>query len=92
MRRSFASHLEAAGGNATDALQHSSRRVTKESYLDERIVKSEAPNRLLFDIVPNVRTGPPPLPKSKATNGVLGRLFGRNGSAGNGKEAGHETQ
>ena len=50
MRRSFASHLEAAGGNATDALQHSSRSVTNKSYLDLRVVKRDAPNRLLFDI------------------------------------------
>lgn len=39
MRRSFASHLEAAGGNATDALKHTSRRVTDESYLDESIIQ-----------------------------------------------------
>ena len=50
MRRTFASHLEAAGGNATDALQHSSRAVTEKSYLDLRVVKREAPNKLLFDI------------------------------------------
>jgi len=37
MRRSFASHLEAGGGNATEALQHSNRSVTKQSYLDPRI-------------------------------------------------------
>lgn len=37
MRRSFASYLEAAGGNATEALDHSSRSVTKKSYLDPRI-------------------------------------------------------
>ena len=50
MRRSFASHLEAAGGNATEALGHSARSVTINSYLDERVVKREAPNKLLFDI------------------------------------------
>ena len=50
MRRSFASHLEAAGGNATEALQHSSRRVTERSYIDPSIVKKPAPNRLLFRI------------------------------------------
>ena len=50
MRRSFASHLEAAGGNATDALMHSSRTLTNKSYLDLRVVKREAPNKLLFDI------------------------------------------
>lgn len=53
MRRSFASHLEAADGNATEALQHSMRSVTINSYLDERVVKREAPNKLLFDIKAN---------------------------------------
>jgi integrase len=38
MRRSFASHLEAAGGSATAALHHSSRGVTKKHYLDSRII------------------------------------------------------
>lgn len=37
MRRSVASHFEAAGGNATDLLGHSDRRLTKASYLDPRI-------------------------------------------------------
>jgi integrase len=34
LRRTFATFLEAAGGDATEALDHSSRRVTKQSYLD----------------------------------------------------------
>lgn len=38
MRRSAASYLEAAGGNATEFLDHSDRRTTKRSYLDPRIV------------------------------------------------------
>ena len=42
MRVSFASHLEANGGNATAALSHTSRRVTQESYLDPRIIKKRA--------------------------------------------------
>lgn len=50
MRRSFASHLEAAGGNATEALGHSARRVTRESYLDPRICEGDPPNRKLFDV------------------------------------------
>ena len=37
MRRSAASYLEAAGGNATDFLDHADRRTTKKSYLDLRI-------------------------------------------------------
>lgn len=39
IRRSFASHLEANGGNATEALKHSSRRITANSYLDESIIQ-----------------------------------------------------
>lgn len=44
MRRSFASHLEALGGNATKALRHTSRLVTEESYLDPRISEPESQN------------------------------------------------
>ena len=47
MRRSFASYLEAAGGNATEALGHSTRRVTKRSYLDMRICGGQNPAELL---------------------------------------------
>jgi len=47
MRRSVASHYEAAGGNATALLGHTSRRVT-ESYLDPRIVKTTQPCDVLF--------------------------------------------
>ena len=50
MRRTFASHVEAAGGNATDAMRHSSRELTEKSYLDPRIVRREPANKLLFDI------------------------------------------
>lgn len=50
MRRSFASHLEAAGGNATEALGHSARSVTERSYIDPSIVQKPPPNRLLFRI------------------------------------------
>lgn len=42
LRRSFASHYEAAGGNATDALGHSSRKLTRTSYLDRSITESES--------------------------------------------------
>ena len=47
VRRTTASHLEAAGGNATDALRHSSRRVTM-AYLDPRIVQPSQPIDLLW--------------------------------------------
>ena len=50
MRRSFASHLEAAGGNATEALGHSTRKLTERSYIDPSIVTKPPPNRLLFRI------------------------------------------
>lgn len=60
MRRTFASHLEAAGGDATAALGHSSRRVTERSYLDPRIVQPPPPNRLLPALEPALE--PPPLP------------------------------
>lgn len=48
MRRSMASHLEAAGGNATTALGHSSRSVTIACYLDPTIVGQESPIDRLF--------------------------------------------
>lgn len=47
MRRSFASHLAAAGGDATKALHHSNRSVTVKSYLDPRIVQPTEHWRLL---------------------------------------------
>lgn len=50
MRRTFASHLESAGGNATQALQHSSRSVTERSYLDPAIVGRVAPSSLLPEV------------------------------------------
>lgn len=50
IRRTFASHIEAAGGNATKALAHSSRALTEKSYLDPRIVGTPPSNELLFDL------------------------------------------
>jgi integrase len=47
MRRSVASHYEAAGGNATELLGHSSRSVTL-AYLDPRIVPQHHAVDLLF--------------------------------------------
>lgn len=47
IRRSTASHYEAAGGNATELLGHTSRKVTR-GYLDPRIVKPTSAVDLLF--------------------------------------------
>ena len=52
MRRSFASHVEANGGNATEALGHSARKVTVKSYLDPSICCKSPPNLLLPRIAP----------------------------------------
>jgi integrase len=49
-RRSFASHIEAAGGNATRALKHRDRRVTEDSYLDPKITEIESENKNLFPL------------------------------------------
>lgn len=51
MRRSFASWLEKAGGNATEALGHEARRTTKRSYLDPRIVGGVAPSAQISGIL-----------------------------------------
>ena len=50
VRRTFASHIEAAGGNSTQALSHTSRRVTEKSYIDPRIAKEPSHNERLFDL------------------------------------------
>jgi len=47
MRRSVASHAEAAGGNATELLDHSRRSVTL-AYLDPRIAKKSSAIDYLF--------------------------------------------
>jgi len=47
LRRTFASYLEKEGGDATDALDHSSRRVTKQSYLDESICGKISPSQIV---------------------------------------------
>jgi integrase len=41
MRRTHASFFEAAGGDATRSLGHSSRAITETSYLDPRIVREK---------------------------------------------------
>lgn len=48
LRKSVASHYEAAGGNATELLGHTSRKVTR-AYLDPRIVKTVSAIDLLFE-------------------------------------------
>lgn len=53
IRRTTASHYEAAGGNATELLGHTSRKVTR-TYLDPRIVRPPNAVDLLF------RPEPPP--------------------------------
>lgn len=50
IRRSVASHFEAAGGNATALLGHSSRATTINAYLDPRIVKQEQAADRLFQL------------------------------------------
>ncbi|RIK72147.1 MAG: hypothetical protein DCC68_26730 [Planctomycetota bacterium] len=57
IRRTFATFVELAGGNATEALGHSARRVTTEHYLDPRVIRKPAANLLLPDI-----TGDEPKP------------------------------
>lgn len=47
LRKSVASHYEAAGGNATELLKHSSRKITR-TYLDPRIVQPVSAKDLLF--------------------------------------------
>jgi integrase len=47
MRKSVATHFEAAGGNATELLSHTSRKVT-QSYLDPRFLKTPQAKDKLF--------------------------------------------
>jgi integrase len=60
LRRSFASHLSAAGGDAREALGHSSEKVTRR-YLDPRITQAgqPAPWQLLPRIWPGDLEPPP---------------------------------
>lgn len=50
MRRSVASHLKAAGGDATEALGHEDRSTTERSYIDPRISGRPQPKDWLFRI------------------------------------------
>lgn len=59
MRKSVASYYEAAGGNATEFLGHTSRRVT-QAYLDPKIVGTKQASELLFRIDQPIDKSPPP--------------------------------
>lgn len=59
IRRSVASHYEARGGNATELLGHSARRVT-ESYLDPRIVGEKHAADVLFRLDSPIDKSEPP--------------------------------
>lgn len=48
MRRTHASVFEAAGGDASKSLGHSSRAITERSYLDRRICPEKQPVDFLF--------------------------------------------
>lgn len=48
VRRSVASHLHAAGHNATDALGHASEDITRSAYLDPSISGAVRPADVLF--------------------------------------------
>lgn len=49
LRKSVASHMEAAGQSSTETLGHSDRSVTRRHYLDPRIVRPTQPANVLFD-------------------------------------------
>lgn len=53
LRKSTASHLDAAGGDATAYLGHSSDSITRESYLDPRITGARQPKP--WELLPRIR-------------------------------------
>ena len=59
IRRTTASHLHAAGGDATAYLGHSSDKITRKSYLDPRIVNAGGVKPI--DALPKIR--PPEGPR-----------------------------
>jgi integrase len=59
LRRTTASHLAAAGGDATAYLGHSSDKITRKSYLDPRIVNAGGVKPI--DALPKIR--PPEGPR-----------------------------
>jgi integrase len=48
LRRTFASYLKLAGGDATDALNHDSPKTTKDSYLDPTVTDKPQPAGLIL--------------------------------------------
>lgn len=64
LRRSTASHLAAAGLDATAFLGHSSDRITRRSYLDPRVVDANRPKA--WQALPRIlrRDGPGPVPRA----------------------------
>jgi len=73
MRRSFASHIEANGGNATAALDHTARKVTTQSYLDPRVAQQKPANILLPNLAGDSEQNTRP--------GLFKRLFSKKGGA-----------
>jgi integrase len=68
MRRSVASHLHAAGHDATDFMKHSTDAVTRGSYLDPAIIGAIRPAEVLFR--PEGSQEPPPLPACEIDESV----------------------
>jgi integrase len=58
IRKSVASHFEAAGGNATLLLGHTTRSTTVTSYIDPRICAPEQAMDKLFRLAPSDRKDP----------------------------------
>jgi integrase len=58
MRKSTASHLDAAGGDATGYLGHSSDAITRRNYLDPRVTGRD--RRKPWELLPPI--APPPAP------------------------------
>jgi integrase len=48
IRRSHATHLHIAGGDATASLGHSSDSITRRHYLDVRLLSRQSAEKLLF--------------------------------------------
>lgn len=58
MRKSTASHLDAAGGDATGYLGHSSDAITRRNYLDPRVTGRD--RRKPWELLPPIAPPPPP--------------------------------
>jgi integrase len=63
LRRSFASHLTAKGGDAREGLGHASERTTRQ-YLDPRITQAGEPTPA--DLLPRIWDAPPDEPPTAA--------------------------